>query len=104
MHDRDRDRDVEERASVEDVERDAGRAEEPSVVRLEILVVRPVEKRQGKPALPGQHHRIALHELEQGTQHRFGEGRGAREAVEVGNATGSEAVAGRPRYTSSAGR
>ena len=42
VHDCDRNRDVEERASVEHVEREARPVEEPTLVRQKILVVRPV--------------------------------------------------------------
>ena len=68
------------------------------------MVVGPVEERKRERALPREHHRVALDQLEERRKDGLGECRGARSPLDVEYATGRTVVAGRARKTSSAGR
>ena len=81
MDDRDGNRDVEKAASVDELEAEPGRFEEPAIELAQRLVVRPVEQREREPALPSEHHGVALDQLEQRGEHGLAERRGAREAA-----------------------
>ena len=77
----DRGRHAEERARVDCRVPEPGRGEYLRIDCSDRRVVEPGEPRKREPVRPGEHHRVALDDLEQSGEHGLRERRAARETV-----------------------
>ena len=94
MHDRDRDRDVEEHAAADHAVPQTRGIEEPVGQRGGDRIRLPLDPREGEPRIPREHHRVPLHELEQRRERRLPSRRRTGEAAARRIPDGR---AGRPR-------